>query len=849
MSDLFVSAPWSLPAKKVLEALNSQPSGLSEENVALRKQTIGKNELPRRRPDTAINVFLRQLWNPLLIILVVSGAVTIALQEWIETAVILLAILTNASLGFWQEWKAQHVIERLEAYLKTKTRVRRASHELEIDASDLVPGDVILLSQGDRIPADARILTVQNLMVDESVLTGESQPIEKNDPVLKKETSPADQKNMLHGGTLVLEGIGEAVITATGKDTQFGSIAELSLSRREAPTPLQLEVARLSRFIGIGVLLAVISLFGLGLATGRHWLEMLLLSVAVGVSTVPEGMPIALTVILAIGVERLAARQGVVRRLLAAEALGSTTLILTDKTGTLTQAKMSLEEIRPENMEERELLSAAVLTSQVAIENPEDDAAAWKIIGRPMEAALVKGAANHFVLLPDVLKQHSIVQRIPFDSSYKFSGVVTEKDGKRQAILVGAPDILTAFIDWPEAKRTELEAKIANRAEEGVRLLGVVTMDLSHDQTLPNPRTLSGGFQFAGLLGFRDPLRPGVIEAIHDIARSGVRTRIVTGDHPGTAAAIAREIGLITREERAVHGNDIDTLDETKLRMTRVFARVTPAQKLQLVERFKKMGEIVAVTGDGVNDAPALRVADIGVAMGSGTDVSKDAADLVILDDNYSTIVSAIEEGRRIVANIRKAVTYGLTNSFGIFVLVTGSFIANLALPVNAIQILFINFFTDSLPAVAYAFEHKQEENRQSHGVVLSKQSQLIVLVGGLGASAVLFLTHLLFLGLTNNAMIARTATYMSLSISTLLMALAIRSFKEPLWLLNPLENPPMLIGVSAGILLTLFSIYLPIGNQALDTIPLNIQWLLISLLTSFLTIVPLEIAKKLFRR
>ena len=839
-----VAAPWNLTPEDALKVLGSSLQGLSDKEV-VQRLAAGKNILPRRRPDTAIRLFLRQLYNPLLLILVASGAITLALQEWIETAVIIISIIANAALGFWQEWKAQHVLDRLENYLRTQARVRRDGHEHEIDATNLVPGDIIILSQGDRIPADARLIASQGLSVDESILTGESQAAEKNIDKVAAETSLADRHNMLHGGTVVVEGLGEALITATGQHTEFGSIAEMTTRGQEAPTPLQLEVSRLSRWIGIGVIIAVIGLFALGIWTGRGWLDMLLLSVAVGVSTVPEGMPIALTVILAIGVERLAARQGVVRRMVAAEALGSTTLILTDKTGTLTQAKMSLEELHPETgYDTTSLLSNAVLTSQVVLENPEDKPVTWNLVGRPMEVALVNGAAKYSVLLPEVLSKSKIIQRIPFDSSYKFSGVVVEQDKKRRAVLVGAPDILVALIDWPEQKRQALEKQIADRANDGVRLLGVASMDLDGGDQLPHPTKIKGGFTFAGLLGFRDPLRPSVIDAIRDIGQSGVRTRILTGDHPGTAAAVGREIGLIGPGETAVHGKDIDGMSDMDLRATRIFARVTPAQKLQLVERYRSMGEIVAVTGDGVNDAPALRAADIGVAMGSGTDVSKDAADLVVLDDNYATIVTAIHEGRRIVENIRKAVAYALTNAFGEFILVVGAFLIGLPLPVNALQILFINVFTDSLPAIAYAFEKKGGDGRQHHGGILTKQIRSLVIVGGLGGSIILFVTHLIFLRITDPE-IARTMTYAALSLSTLFMALALRGLHKPIWKMNPLENPPMAIGVGLGIAMTIFGVYLPIGNEALSTQPLPLVWFLLAVGTGILTVGPLEIAKR----
>ncbi len=835
---------WNLSPEETFQALKSTQEGLSNQEAALRLSS-GKNRLPRRHPDGAIRLFLKQLSNPLLIILVASGLITIALQQWIETIIISISIIANASLGFWQEWKAQHVLEALEAYLQTQARVRRENTVHTIDAINLVPGDVIILSQGDRIPADARLIGSQNLMVDESILTGEAQAIEKNIKTINKSSDLADREDMVYSGTTITEGLGEAVITTTGSHTEFGSIAEMATRGQEIPTPLQLEVARLSRWIGIGVIIIIIGLFALGISTGHGWIEMFLLSVAIGVSTVPEGMPIALTVILAIGVERLASRQGIVRRLVAAEALGSTTLILTDKTGTLTQAKMSLESILPEsNIDNKILLSKAVLTSQVLIENPEEIPEEWKLIGRPMEVALVQGAAKQLALLPEILSRSTIIQRIPFDSAYKFSGVVIEQNGKREAILVGAPDILLSLVNLPEEQRKKKEIEISDRANEGIRLLGVAVMDLDGKKTLPHPKNITGGFQFAGLLGFRDPLRPQVIEAIHDIGQSGVRTRIVTGDHPGTATAIAREIGLIGPDEKAIHGKDIQSLSERDLRATRVFARVTPAQKLELVERYRSIGEIVAVTGDGVNDAPALRSADIGVAMGSGTDVSKDAADLVILDDNFTTIVAAIQEGRHIISNIRKAVAYALINAFGEFALVTGAFIIGIHLPINTLQILFINIFTDSIPAIAFAFEKNGVHNKRNTASILSRGMRVLIIVGGLCGSSILFLTHLLLLRVISDPITARTITYIALALSTLFTALALRSLKKPIWRINPKDNVVMSIGVGIGIAMILFSVYLPIGNQVLETNPLSIQWILIAFAISIVTIVPIEITK-----
>lgn len=788
-------------------------NGLTSAEAAVLLQKNGPNILPRKRKKTALEFFLIQFVNPLILILLAAGALTIFLNEWLEAVVILAAVLANALMGFWQEWKAQDVLSRMESYVRTRVRVRRDGREHEIPAEELVVGDLMLVARGERVSADARLVNASGLTVNESILTGESLAVEKK------------AEDMIRSGTLVDEGLGEALITATGKDTEFARIAELAGTGQEAPTPLQQAVGSLSRILGLASIGISVLLFWIGLANGRTWLDMLLISVAVGVSMVPEGLPIALTVILAAGVERLAKRQGIVRQLLAAETLGSTTLILTDKTGTLTQADLSLSSITALESDEKELLSLAALSAEAIIENPEDKPSEWRFIGRPVEVALVRGAAQKGIFQSELLKNNPVIERIPFDSTKKYGGIVINADGHEREVLVGAPDVLS---DTP----LDIERQTAS----GERLIGIALRDLP-----------DGPIRLQGLIGFRDPVRPGVHDAVDDIAKSGVTTAMVTGDHPGTALAIAKDVGIST--SGVLTGKEIDALDDSQLQKRiagiRVFARVTPEQKWRLVRAFRALGESVAVTGDGVNDAPALKEAEIGVAMGSGTDVAKDVADLVILDNNFKTIVAAIHEGRRMLSNIRKVVAYLLSNAIGDLVLIGGSLILSLPAPIGAIQILFINFFTDSFPAIAYAFEGGEEAQgrRLGQNKIIDPSLRKIVVIGSLGASVIVFAAYVFLLRFGWNLAEAKTMAFASLGFSTLFIAFFLRRLNLPFWRI-PWDNKYMTLGLAIGSALMLGAVYIPALQPAFESVSLSPTNLLLTLGISFIAALPIELAK-----
>lgn len=851
---------WALAPEEAVSALKSGAKGISNEEAAVRRKIFGANEIKEKKRLTKLKIILNQLKSPLILALVAAGAVTIALKEWIDTAVIFAAVIANTALGFYQENKAENSLALLKTYIRTRARAQRAGKEREIDASELVPGDVIRVSQGDRVPADARLIFANNLGVDEAVLTGESLPESKSVETVSPNTPLAERKSMIFSGTLAVEGFADAVVVATGSDTEFGKIAALVSVSKEEPTPLQREISAFVAKAGGVLAVLVLSLFGLGLYFGQNLNDMFLISVAVAVAAVPEGLPIAVTVILAAGVVRLANRKGVVRKLLAAETLGSTSVILTDKTGTLTKAQMELAEIRPyEKSRENKtgLLEKALINLDVVIENPEENPENWKIFGKALEISLVRGAAKAGVQYPHVLKNTTFADRLPFSSEYKFSATVSEHNSKFQLIMLGAPEILLYYTDIEDDEKKGILAEIDDLALAGHRIVGVAFKNLdSSEYKIPKKRTFES-LKFGGLIAFRDPLRPGVAGAIKHIADAGVKTIIVTGDHQGTAEAVARELGLVDGKGAILTGDDLKHLshDELKNRADQVsvYARVTPEEKLAITKIYQERGEVVAVTGDGVNDAPALEAADIGVAVGSGTDVTKSAADLVILDDNFETIVAAVEEGKRILANMRKVIVYLLSTSLDELLLIGCALIASIPLPLNALQILLVNFFSDSFPAVAFAFEKENElansKPKDHLRSIFDREVKFLILVIGILTSFLLFAIYFFMLRLDFPENLTRTFIFASFATYGLLASFALRNLQKSIFRLNPFKNKYLLGGVGIGIVLTALAVYLPFFQSVFGTVPLPPIWLAGVAGVGMFNLLLVEFSKWLFKK
>lgn len=835
---------WGMKIEEVFAALQSTQEGLSEEEVKIRRKIFGENAIKEGESFKQVKIILNQFKNPLILGLVAAGFITAFLKSWVDTSVIFAAVFVNAFLGFWQENKAEEALELLKTYIKTRVRVRRGDKDCELDSSELVPGDIIHLEQGARIPADARIIFAKNLEVDEAVLTGESLPVGKNAESAPISAILPDQKSMLFNGTLAVRGAAEAIVTATAADTEFGKIAELVSEKEKKLTPLQRSIFKSTVTVGSILLSLSAMLFAAGLYVGYPIYEMFFIAVAVAVSTVPEGLPIALTVILAIGVQRLSKKRGIVRRLLAAETLGSTSVILTDKTGTLTEAKMELVKVILKNkISEEEFLAEALQNTDVIVENPSAEVSEWKMSGSPLEVAIIKKAA----LAGIKRKKHKVLEKFPFTHENKFSAVISENKGSKKTVLMGAPEILLKLSNLGKNERNEILEETSKCAYDGAR---VVALARGAGEVFEN-------LEFLGLMLMRDPVRQGVKAAISDINKSGVKTAMVTGDHPGTAEYVARELGFLDGKGAVLTGEDLAHLTDEKLKnrvdQTTVFARITPQDKLRLVKLFQSKGEIVAVTGDGINDAPALEAADIGIAVGSGTDVAKSAADLVILDDNFETIVAAIEEGRRIMDNIRKVVIYLLSNSLDELFLIGGSLFMGLALPLSALQILLVNFFSDSFPAVAFAFENGvdkfHERQAEKRGNIFNQKVKFLTIVIGTFTSALLFIIYFLLMKFGFKEDLVKTFIFASFASYTLFLSFSIRSLEKSIFLYNPFSNKYLSTGVAIGLLLTLFVIYLPFLQNIFHTVSLPLNWLFAVFLLGLANIFLVEFSKWLFRK
>jgi Ca2+-transporting ATPase len=841
---------WSTSVTNSLSALNTREAGLTNKEVEKRLATFGKNTIKEKTRLARTAIFLNQFRSPLIIILLIACVVTLAIGEFIDAAFIMLALAVNTALGYWQENKAESVLEELHAYIRTQVRVRRENQEHEIDATTLVPGDIIQLTTGNRVPADARIISANRISIDEAILTGESLPVQKTARPVALSATLADRTDMIYGGTLVVDGYATAVVTATGENTEFGRIASLTAKQQREPTPLQRAVARFSGWIGLAIGIGTIVLFVSGIFSGIAIKDMFIIAVAVAVSAVPEGLPVAVTVILAVGVERLAKKKGVVRKMLAAETLGSTTVILTDKTGTLTEAKLTLAATLPASDEpglENKMLTAALLNTDIVIENPDAPVNKWRLFGRPLEVAIVQAAGNKDIKLRDLEKRLKILDRIPFNSTNKYSITTTKNSDGIFSAMLGAPEILIGLCKMDALEKKRILKEIDRRAESGERLLGVARRTGAHDETSP--------YEFLGLLAFRDPIRSGVKSAIERMTASGVQTVIVTGDHRGTAAFVARELGILDGRKLVITGSELAEMKsgdlQSRLKKIAVFARVTPEQKVQILNLYKKQGEIVAVTGDGVNDGPALKTADIGVSIGAGSEVAKAASDLVLMDNNFETLVIAIEEGRRIVANIKKVIVYLISDAMDEIFLIGGALIAGLALPINALQILFVNFFSDSFPAIAFAFETEAGTltriKRGPRTLIDTETTILIMFVGFIG-SAILFLAYFALTKLNFPAQTVRTFIFTSFSLYSLIVAFSLRSLRQRIGTYPIFSNHVLTIGVSIGIGLTLAAIYIPFLQKILKTTALPFTWLIGVFALAVFNVALVEMVKWHFR-
>ncbi len=913
---------YQVEAEKVIDELETNLSkGLSNQEVAKRLEQYGANELVETGKKSPWRILWEQMTSIMVIILIIAALISLGLGEFLDAIVITAIILINAAIGFQQEYKAEEAMSALKKMAVPVVKVRREGHVNEISARDLVRGDIVLMEAGNLVPADCRLVESVNLRIEEAALTGESIPVEKEAKfVAQKDIPLGDRLNMTYMGTVVTYGRGTAVVVETGMNTELGNIATLIQTTGQELTPLQKRINQLSKGLAVAAVALVALVFLIGLLQGESFELMLLTGISMAVAAVPEGLPAVVTIALALGAQRMLKRRSLIRKLPAVETLGSVTVICSDKTGTLTENRMTVtvldvaghkvefvEDLRDRptphlvlededpDLETKEmlhrypaltlLLAGGALANDAVLERRNGE---FEYVGDPTEGALVVAAARAGLEKEHLEETFPRQMEVPFDSTRKrmttahgFPGSSTDISQKFRDIWnwsgyigefsnvifsKGAVDSLVPICDrvWvddhvePLTENWNERIMVANneQAEEGMRVLGVATRTLDQENSDDSQEELEQGLIFVGMVSMMDPARPEVKEAVQLCSEAGIRPVMITGDHPLTAGKIAAELG-ISNNGRILTGQDLEKLSPQEFKEivceVDVFARVSPEHKLNIVSALEDHGEIVAMTGDGVNDAPALNAADIGVSMGiTGTDVAKEASDMILLDDNFATIVAAVEEGRRIYDNIRKFFTYTMTSNAGeIWVMLVAPLIG-MPFALLPLQILWVNLVTDGLPGLALGIEPAEENvmrrppyppDENVFGRGMARQILWVGILMGFVSLGVGY--YFWAIGNPN----WQTIVFTTLTLSQMGNALALRSGRESLFKIGLLSNKAMLNAVLLTLVLQLAVIYLPFLQSVFKTNPLTWQELLISLALSTIVFWGVEIEKWFKRR
>lgn len=847
----------------VLQEHQSTHDGLTASDAAARLAQSGKNQLESAKPKSPVVRFLEQLRDPMVIILIIAAIISGISGEIADTIIIMLVVLLNAVLGVVQESKAEKAIESLQRMSAPITRVRRDGSVMEIPTQDLVPGDIVLLEAGDAAPADMRLIMSASLKIEEAALTGESVPSDKTSETLtsSEDSLPlGDRSNMAYMGTNVVYGRGEGVVTATGMHTEMGHIAGILARTEQEKTPLQKTLATLSRILSIAVLFICLFIFGFdvirhGGISGGHMLDSLLTAVSLAVAAIPEGLVMVVTVLLSIGVTKMSTRNAIIRRLTAVETLGCTQVICSDKTGTLTQNKMTVTD---HFGDEAALGIAFGLCNDVSLDSAGD------VIGEPTETGLFRYAQSLGNTKDTLDTDFPRIGEAPFDSVRKMMSTIHQTGEGFVQYTKGAPDEILAHCTHilrdgnleplTDALRAQVLTENKGMADRALRVLAAATRAYSEAPHTSEPDVLERELVFLGLAGMIDPVRPEVRDAIDECKRAGIRAIMITGDHKDTAVAIARELGILKIAENALTGAELSKLSdeefEARIEDISVYARVQPEHKVRIVKAWRKRGKVTAMTGDGVNDAPAIKTADIGIGMGiTGTDVTKNVADMVLADDNFASIVSAVEEGRRIYENIRKAIQFLLGSNLSEVLAVFVCTLLNTQL-LAPIHILWINLVTDSLPAIALGMEAAEPDSmekpprRASDGVFADGLGVCVVYQGILIAALTL---TAFFLGSRISAITGMTMAFVTLSLTELFHSFNMRSRTHSIFSM-PKQNKYLLASFALCFVLTVLVVFVPGLNTVFKLTALSASQFAIAYFLAF-AIIPIEEIFKFFRR
>ncbi len=872
--------------KEVYAELQSSEKGLTTEEVQKRLEKYGPNELQQKKKDSPFKIFISQFQDPLVLVLIAAALISLGIgyfehvqhgapliESFVEAGVIGVILIVNAVLGFVQEYNAEKAIEALKRMASLKAVVLRDGRKTEVEARDLVPGDIIVLSEGEKIPADSRLIELANLQTQEAALTGESLPVKKEITEYKADLALGDRKNMIYSGTVITQGKGLAIVATTGMQTEIGKIATLIQEAEKEETPLQKKLEQLGKFLGILTLGICVIVFVAGLLRGFPLMEIFIYSVGLAVAAIPEGLPAVVTIALALGVKRMVRRHALIRKLPSVETLGSTTVICSDKTGTLTHNEMTVRKIYVDgeyididgsgydphgkfshNTKDLELLlKIGTLNNDAKLEKQGDE---YKIIGDPTEGALIVSAAKAGIDKEILDNKHKRVDELPFDSTRKMMSTVHNILGKKLVYVKGAPDILLSrcskiieagkVIKLTPDKKKKILAANEKFAGEALRVLGFAYKELKKDKKDDWEKDLV----FVGLQGMIDPPRKEVRDAIKRCRTAGIKVVMITGDFIGTAKAIAGELGI---EGRAVQGSELEKMDlDKEVESIGVYARVNPEDKMMIVDALKRRGHVVAMTGDGVNDAPALKKSDLGIAMGiTGTDVAKEASDMILTDDNFASIVNAVEEGRTIYDNIRKFVVYLLSSNIGEILVVFSSILLGLPLPVVVTQLLWINLVTDGLPATALSVDPAENgimeiKPRKKDSNIIGKKLGFTMFLMGLvmmAATIGIFVYYLMQGGWTfgtpitesNDALYryASTIAFTTLMMLQMFNVLNARSQRRSIFNATLFHNRWLWLAIGSSIGLHLLVLYTPLGFL-FRTVPISFtDWIIITIVSS----------------
>lgn len=848
---------------EVLSSLSSSEKGLSDAEISRRQEIYGPNVLSAGPGFSSLKILFSQFKNPLTVVLLIAAVLSYVASEKVDAAVIIGAITINVLIGFIQENKAGKALLKLKQMVKRQATVRRDGKEVLVESASLVPGDILVLHPGTICAADARIISCRNLEVNEAILTGESVPVYKNTNPSPIESALGDRLGQVYSGTTISAGYGLAVVTAIATDTELGKISKLVSEADSGITPLQHKLKGLSRFLSYLVTGACVFILAIGLMAGRPFLEMFSSAVAIAVAAIPEGLIAAVTVILALGMRNLVGKKALVRKLLAAETLGSTTVICTDKTGTLTTGKLRLNSIA---LPERQIILADKIKDHPLALNILNLAGHDLSSGNALDNILRDNLPGNY---------EEPLASLPFSSENKYAMAIAGKKGSYVAYTKGAGEKIISLCDKVLYNQTAEILSLAHRQElvdyydsltgEGLRVIAVAYKPL---ESLPfalgeehqDWNKLGGGFILAGFIAFKDTIRPEAVETIRLCRQAGIKPVIVTGDHPLTAQAIAADLNWNVKAYEILTGPALELMSDedlvAKVKDISIFARVSPEHKLRIVSAWQKNGQVVAMTGDGLNDSPALKAADIGICLGSGTEVAKDTADLVLLDDNFATIVNAVKEGRIIFDNIRKTVVFLIANGFSEMILILGSIIAGMPLAILPTQILWINIVNDGFPSFSMAFEKNSQgimdrpPFSKSEQIINGEMKTIILGVGLVVDSLIFFLFYYIYhhsASLGWDITYIRSIFFMMLAVKSMTTIFALRSLTLPIYKTKQLSNPYLLGAVLISFGLMLLAVYFPPLANVMHTTAIGISAWYLVIAAALANILMIELVKLYF--